>query len=102
VTKSRPRLNDQEVIWGQTQSEARRSSAHGATDAGITACILARPREVPSFLMSPSFSWPVAGPSLGDNRSIPTVTAVSALAFGDVRPGYFGSDLPRPRRLRES
>jgi hypothetical protein len=46
-------------------------------------------------------SWPsAAGPSLGDNRIISTVTAVSALVLGDVQPGlYFGSDLPRPRRL---
>jgi hypothetical protein len=32
-------------------------------------------------------SWPsAAGPSLGGNRIIPTVTAVSALALGDVQP----------------
>lgn len=49
-------------------------------------------------------SWlSAAPPSLGDNRIIPTVTAVSALALGDVQPGlYFGSGLPRPRRLQES
>lgn len=34
---------------------------------------------------------------------IPTVTAVSALALCESQPGlYFGSDLPRPRRLYES
>lgn len=51
-------------------------------------------------------SWP--GPSAApfnfdDKRIIPTVTAVSALVLGDFQPGlYFGSDLPRPRRLHES
>jgi hypothetical protein len=51
-------------------------------------------------------SWP--GPpaprlNFDDKRIIPTVTAVSALILGDFQPGlYFGSDLPRPRRLQES
>jgi hypothetical protein len=49
-------------------------------------------------------SWP--GPAaahfnLDDKRIIATVTAVSALILGDFQPGlYFGSDLPRPRRLQ--
>lgn len=49
-------------------------------------------------------SWPsVAGAGLDDKRIIPTATAVSALVLGDYQPGlYFGSDLPRPRRLHES
>jgi hypothetical protein len=51
-------------------------------------------------------SWP--GPeaarfNFDDTRMIATVTAVSALVLGDFQPGlYFGSDLPRPRRLQES
>lgn len=51
-------------------------------------------------------SWP--GPSraqlnFDDKRIIPTATAVSALVSGEFQPGlYFGSDLPRPRRLHES
>jgi Prenyltransferase and squalene oxidase repeat len=51
-------------------------------------------------------SWP--GPSAAplhadDKNIIPTATAVSALALGESQPGlYFGSDLPRPRRLHES
>lgn len=37
------------------------------------------------------------------NNLIPTVTAISALALCESQPGlYFGSDLPRPRRLYES
>jgi hypothetical protein len=58
-------------------------------------------------------SWPgpaprrpaAAGASLNCdvNNVIPTVTAVSALALCESQPGlYFGSDLPRPRRLYES
>jgi hypothetical protein len=51
-------------------------------------------------------SWPgpsLAGLNFDDKRIISTVTAVSALALGDFQPGlYFGSDLPRPRRLHES
>lgn len=51
-------------------------------------------------------SWPGpsgARPNFDDKRIISTVTAVSALALGDFQPGlYFGSDLPRPRRLHES
>jgi hypothetical protein len=51
-------------------------------------------------------SWP--GPSAAplhadDKNIIPTATAVSALALSESQPGlYFGSDLPRPRRLHES
>jgi hypothetical protein len=51
-------------------------------------------------------SWP--GPSLAplnsdDKNIIPTVTAISALLLGESQPGlYFGSDLPRARRLYES
>jgi hypothetical protein len=51
-------------------------------------------------------SWP--GPSMAplncdNNNVIPTVTAVSALVLGESQPGlYFGSDVPRPRRLFES
>lgn len=48
---------------------------------------------------------PAAGLSLNpDARNlIPTITAVSALALCESQPGlYFGSDLPRPRRLYES
>lgn len=54
-------------------------------------------------------SWPgSAGQAAGEVRCdekniIPTVTAVSALVLGESQPGlYFGSDLPRPRRLHES
>ncbi len=51
-------------------------------------------------------SWP--GPSAAplhadDKNIIPTATAVSALVLGESQPGlYFGSDLPRPRRLHKS
>lgn len=51
-------------------------------------------------------SWPgppAARLNFDDKRIVPTVTAVSALILGDFQPGlYFGSDLPRPRRLQES
>src|SRR5262249_52721101 len=58
-------------------------------------------------------SWPgpaprrpaPAGASLNSDvkNLIPTVTAISALALCESQPGlYFGSDLPRPRRLYES
>ena len=58
-------------------------------------------------------SWPGPAPRRHSSGSasqspdvknlIPTVTAVSALALGESQPGlYFGSDLPRPRRLYES
>ncbi len=49
-------------------------------------------------------SWPsTAHPNSDDKKILPTVTAVSALVLGDLQPGlYFGSDLPRPRRLHES
>jgi hypothetical protein len=51
-------------------------------------------------------SWPeppAARLNFDDKRIISTVTAVSALILGDFQPGlYFGSDLPRPRRLQES
>jgi hypothetical protein len=58
-------------------------------------------------------SWPgpaprrpaAAGSSLNSDvrNVISTVTAVSALALCESQPGlYFGSDLPRPRRLYES
>jgi hypothetical protein len=51
-------------------------------------------------------SWPglaAARLNFDDKDIIPTATAVSALVLGDFQPGlYFGSDLPRPRRLHES
>ncbi len=38
-----------------------------------------------------------------DQKTIATVTAVSALVLGESQPGlYFGSDLPLPRRLHQS
>jgi Prenyltransferase and squalene oxidase repeat len=50
-------------------------------------------------------SWPgspAARFNFDDKRIVPTVTAVSSLILGDFQPGlYFGSDLPRPRRLQE-
>jgi hypothetical protein len=50
-------------------------------------------------------SWPgspAARLNFDDKRIVPTATAVSSLILGDFQPGlYFGSDLPRPRRLQE-
>jgi len=55
-------------------------------------------------------SWPGPGtnaqsPSTAveEDKTIATVTAISALALGECQPGlYFGSDSPQPRRLYES
>jgi Prenyltransferase and squalene oxidase repeat len=41
--------------------------------------------------------------SFADTRAVSTVNALSALAMSESQPGlYFGSDLPLPRRYRES
>ncbi|HEY6273802.1 MAG TPA: hypothetical protein VIX19_17625 [Terriglobales bacterium] len=94
-------------LLNQACQVTARVQAESAADQALLLRCLLRLRLTRAWLLANSLramqladgSWP--GPN--ENKIITTATAASALVLIESQPGlYFGSDLPRPRRLRES